>query len=338
MCSTVSRARLLIIECVPESGGEVASSSVSEPAMKKHRSGERPPAVENSGEEPSAGEVRLKTRARVFAEVLESAEPSEMTVFGRILYYKRKHIDYTEDGYVRSTPSTMQEVHQAVGVVLDVLQSALEYAGVSEGPLGEDEQKTAYEWLKDEWLRKWCDNDKLIRDVGMLKDGVIKNRQEKQKIRQRKHGAFNAFLKEFVGNSNVARIMLNHGFTTASEFRNLLQAMGDFRTSQEYRTRLLEEEQCASQQAKLRAQAHAARKAHRDGRRIEKKISTGEWNVKHLNQYQREVLGKYQDGSTGVTMRAANLAFGYGLGSQQQPSIQERIYLEYASRGDPSSF
>ena len=176
-CVRGARAGVLIIECAAEPAAEVAASSRSEPARKKHRSGERPPAVENSGEEPSAGEVRLKTRARVFAEVLESAELSEMTVFGRILYYKRKHIDYTEDGYVRSTPSTMQEVHQAVGVVLDVLQTAREWAGVPEGPLGEDEQNVAYNRLKHEWLHKYCDNADLIRDLGRLRDGRINGKK-----------------------------------------------------------------------------------------------------------------------------------------------------------------
>ena len=176
-CVRGARAGVLIIECAAEPAAEVAASSRSEPARKKHRSGERPPAVENSGEQPPAGEVRLKTRARVFAEVLESAEPSEMTVFGRILYYKRKHIDYTEDGYVRSTPSTMQEVHQAVGVVLDVLQTAREWAGVPEGPLGEDEQNVAYNRLKHEWLHKYCDNADLIRDLGRLRDGRINGKK-----------------------------------------------------------------------------------------------------------------------------------------------------------------
>ena len=154
---------MLIIECVPESGGEVASSSVSEPAMKKHRSGERPPAVQ--------------LRAKSFAEMLDSAEPSVWTVVVRILYNNRSRIDYTEDGYVTSRPRTMQDAHNAVGVVLDVLQRAREYAGVSEGPLGEDEKKTAYEWLKDEWLRKWCDNEELIRDFGKLRDGRINGKK-----------------------------------------------------------------------------------------------------------------------------------------------------------------
>ena len=204
----------------------------------------------------------------------------------------------------------MQQAHHEVGAMLHVLQQARESTGVRGGRLDETQEKAAYEWLKQEWLLKWCPNEEKVRDVGLLYSGVINDRGERQKIRRMKNGAFNAFLNEFVGCPHVARIMLKHGFTTSGEFRNLGAAIGDFTTSEEYETRLAFEQRCADEKAELKAAAHAARKAHRNGRRIEKKISTGEWNVKDLNQYQWELLGDYQDGSTGVTMRAANLAFG----------------------------
>ena len=51
------------------------------------------------------------------------------------------------------------------------------------------------------------------------------SRQEKNSIRQAKRGAFHAFLKQFVGDTHVAYMMLNHGFTTPAEFYNLLGEM-----------------------------------------------------------------------------------------------------------------
>ena len=280
----------------------------------------------------------MKTRARLFAEMVESAEPSVRTVLARMLYDERIRIEYSEDGYVLERPCSMQQAHHEVGAMLHVLQQARESTGVREGRLDETQEKAAYEWLKQEWLLKWCPNEEKVRDVGLLYSGVINDRGERQKIRRMKNGAFNAFLNEFVGCPHVARIMLKHGFTTSGEFRNLVEAIGDFTTSEEYETRLAFEQRFADEKAELKAAAHAARNAHTNGERMYKKIRNKECEVEDLSQVEFQLLQNYEDGTTGANILAANRAYGHlDVGKLKKLTMTQRTFHKYVSQDADSS-
>ena len=268
--------------------------------------------------------------------MLEATESPATTVLAKILYDERIRIDYSEDGYVLERPSSMQDAHHDVGVVLQWLQKAREYAGVCEGPLDETQRTTAYKRLKEQWFQKWCDNAELILDVGRLRLGVINDRGQQQKIRQRKNAAFNAFLNDFVGSPHVACMLLNHGFTNSGEFRNLLEAITDFTHSEEYRTRLAVEQRFASKKAELKDAMHSARNAHRDGERIYKKIRNKECEVEDLSQVEFQLLQNYEDGTTWANILAANRAYGQ-LEVEKKLIMTQRIHDAYASQDADSS-
>jgi hypothetical protein len=167
----------------------------------------------------------LVARASRYAKRLEEAEPCSVsadTLFDQwhlelasVLFRSSGIYHYQRNGEVlRETPS-QEEVYTQVGLILEVLQAAREAAGVTEGSLNEQQKKV--------WLDKWCTNHDL-RKRHQLEEAQANDEthqllpQERTELktyrRNQKRGAFNAFLKQFVGNTHVAYMMLNHGFTT----------------------------------------------------------------------------------------------------------------------------
>ena len=114
--------------------------------------------------------------------------------------------------------------------------------------------------------------------------------------------------------------------------------MRDFTTSEEYETRLAFEQRCADENAELKAAAHAARNAHRNGERIYKKIRNKECEVEDLSQVEFQLLQNYEDGTTGANILAANRAYGHlDVGKLTKLTMTQRTVHKYVSQDADSS-
>jgi hypothetical protein len=248
---------------------------------------------------------------------------------------------YQRNGEVlRETPS-QEEVYTQVGLILEVLQAAREAAGVTEGSLNEQQKKVANDWLINKWIDKWCTNHDL-RNRHQLEEAQA-NDETHQLLphepeltgyrRNQKRGAFHAFLKQFVGNTHLAYMMLNHGFTTWKEFCTLVENVKWSKTLTEHSTQLKIEEKTNRSRETLRERAQVARLKFKDGERISKQIKAGELLEEKLTGYQRSLNERFKGNYLFHEMIAANKAYGYGEGAQRPVFVtKHELEVEYITR------
>jgi hypothetical protein len=295
---------------------------------------ENPPKrsrANSSGAEPPST-LLLCSRSASFAKKLDEAPLGDMILLSEILYGTRSNITYTDDGYVLTSPTTVQEKAAAVESILQTMDDArVKGAGCESGPLDEQQKTDAYDWLKEQWLEKWTDNPQLRQDFRDMKSGLVAGRAQKKRINARRNSAFNAFLHDFVGNVHVARIMLNGGFTTAAEFQSLLRELHVYYDSPEYKKEKQEQLVRANKSADVKAAAHKARRHYKDAARIDRKVANGEWKYNLLTPTQASMLDNLF--ILRQSMLTANKAYGFGLGSGgQRTTIATTVAVEYASR------
>jgi hypothetical protein len=141
------------------------------------------------------------------------------------------------------------------------------------------------------------------------------------------------FLKQFVGDTHVAYMMLNHGFTTPKEFYNLLEDLHRFKTSTEHAAQRRNEEDTNRTREALRASAQAARSKFKHGKRIFMQIEAGEWLEDNLTGYQSRLCASFNDNYLYREMIAANKAYGHGEGAERPAFVlRPHLELEYTTR------
>ena len=320
------------------SSGDVApsaSASASASIAETNRSDERP-------EKRSRVDIAMETessKAALFLRNLGAVQTGPADAVYDLLCQNRgsnrnrkNSITYTDDGYVLTTPSTMQEKMACVEVVLRTLAEARSQGARCEaGPLNESQKTAAYNWLKDRWLEKWSTNDKLRREYRDVLAGRIVSPKKKRDIKSLRYKAFNAWLQQFVGDVHVARIMLNQGFATHDELRGLLVEVQEYYNGGEYAKRLDEARRKAAERATLKEAAQRARSAYKAAARIDRKIAGGEWRYEELSWEQVRLLDDLWKLKN--AMETANKAYGFGLGSESSgSSIASVVFNEYYTR------
>ena len=291
-----------------------------------------PCAAPASGEKPakrnrtSAPETPTETLTQQFATQLDLVDGDEAVLL-MSLFRGRKQIMYTPDGHLLQRPSSMQEKAAAAGLVLQVLHDARQAVGCVAGSLDEKQKKNAYDWLRNQWQARWSNNMQLQRDIRALEAGEINERKEKKRIRSLRGSAFNAFLHQFAGDPRVFRILLNEGFATVGEWRGLMEELRLYLQDPEYQRR----RDRTRAQIELKRAASAARRRYHEAKKIDHKLAIGEWSHASLSPQQVSILDNiYQ---LRQEMLSANKAYGFGLGSEEFLPDQERIAIEYTTKG-----
>ena len=155
-------------------------------------------------------------------------------------------------------------------------------------------------------------------------DKVV-GRAEKQRIRSDRNGAFNAFLHQFAGDPRVARILLNCGFTTVTEWDGLMQELRQYILDPAY-AKTLDRQRS---QAQLKQAAHAARERFRAARRSDQRFPSRKWSCNTVSVKQESLLTDIF--TLRQQMIEANKAYGYGVGSEAFLSVQEQVAIEYTT-------
>ena len=127
---------------------------------------------------------------------------------------------------------------------------------------------------------------------------------------------FEAWLHKYLGNRHVARAVIRYGTIEVGVVTRLLDAIEKEKTQvaeEKKRKREAETHGAAEPVWRLKLNAHLARKALREGERLQRKILSGNKKWEWLSLKQRQLLDDFAGRRLHVQVDRANTAYGDGI-------------------------
>jgi len=154
------------------------------------------------------------------------------------------------------------------------------------------------------WRKQWQNNITLTD-----KQTWDKKNLPVWKFNKKMRTAFNAFVKNFMGEPHVAKFIIRNGVGPENDTLMLVALQEEIVKTKQERSKHEEEETHGAEEPvwKLRRKAYHARQELREGRRLAKR------NYTSLNYRAQTLVDEYLNGALNVAVDKSNKAFGHGI-------------------------
>ena len=164
------------------------------------------------------------------------------------------------------------------------------------------------------WRRQWV--ERLTLEWWQEK---ARNKLSPTAFGRKARSWFEAWLNNYFGNRHVARTIIRYGTTDVELVTRLVDAIGEEKKEEAKKRRREEEAHGAGEPVwQLKLDAHLARRALRDGERLNRNLNRGKIELERLSPQQRQVLEDFDAGRLHARVDRANLAYGHGIARTHQ--------------------
>ena len=137
--------------------------------------------------------------------------------------------------------------------------------------------------------------------------------EQRRLPRGRQRSCFNAHIKQMVGDTHLARALLQHGIQPAQTVQKILQSVKDFKEEARRANGGASEPAEIRRSAQLRGIALTARRRWRQGKRLSGEVHDGTLQWRDLTSEQQILLDEFVSGRLACVVDKANAEYRHGI-------------------------